>query len=188
MVRISNILRLLEERYKIDDVNTGHITQSKEVRLLAERLGIDLCKVPKRYHDRINALFPKFVKEICSKTPKCGECFILYHCSAVGTPESYHNKLKCTKCGYCCTLIVNLSERDIRRIEKQDYNRRDFVDPRGNIKLVDNKCIFIYKEAGKYLCLVHEHRPNVCRVFPGLDSDIKDCNEHRRLKTLHHLP
>jgi|ETNmetMinimDraft_33_1059910.scaffolds.fasta_scaffold133401_1 Fe-S-cluster containining protein len=187
-MRIGNVLKLLNERYKVDDLQSDTFDENDEIKLLSKRLGIEIDKVPKKYYGLINSLFPKFVKEICSKVPKCGECFILYLCNAVGTPDSYHNKFNCTKCGYCCTLIVNLSERDIKRIENQGYKKKDFVDPRENIKLVDNQCVFLYKESGKYLCLVYEHRPNVCRVFPSLDPEIKDCNENKRLKILHKLP
>ena len=72
-------------------------------------------------------------------------------------------RFRCTMCGNCCRLrIINLAKEDIVRL--QAAGNKDFVAAGGEPRLrrVRGKCIFLKDDR----CLVHEHRPKVCREFP----------------------
>ncbi|NOY12061.1 MAG: YkgJ family cysteine cluster protein [Archaeoglobi archaeon] len=77
-------------------------------------------------------------------------------------------RLRCTEIG-CCECCrdteMQLSERDIRRIEKLGYSREDFsveVDGVRVLRNVDGSCYFL-KDCR---CEIYEHRPLGCRLYP----------------------
>jgi len=77
----------------------------------------------------------------------------------------YHkrHRFRCTLCGNCCRLrIINLTKEDINRL--QAAGKKDYIAVGGEprLKRVNGKCIFLKDDR----CLVHEHRPKVCREFP----------------------
>lgn len=199
MAEIYKILKLLNEKYKINPKQAAEIKNSKEIIILSQRLNLinekqtakDLeKKIPSKYYSLVNNLFPRYIKDICGiKKPKCGECFLLEFCEALGTKYNYHKRFNCTHCGYCCTLILKLSKRDIERIEAVGYKKEDFLEPYSdNVKLVDDKCYFLCKDGSKYACRIYDSRPNICRIYPSYNPEMKDCREHRRLRLLHKLP
>ncbi|MBR9700147.1 YkgJ family cysteine cluster protein [Candidatus Woesearchaeota archaeon] len=93
---------------------------------------------------------------------------------------------KCTFCGKCCIeLTVKISDEDIKRIKKAGHKRKDFAvkdmfDLRTGkyaLKKQENEwCVFLRKEGEKYLCSIHEHRPETCRKYPFFDdTPLKSC-------------
>ena len=86
-------------------------------------------------------------------------------------------KWTCKHCGYCCTLIVRLSFFKFLRIlllghwnftEKDDLGKRC-------IKRINDRCFFLTKKENKPFCRIYNHRPKMCREYPGLTD--KQCNK-----------
>ena len=105
-------------------------------------------------------------------------------------------RFQCVKCGHCCTnqkIIVNLTHKDLFRLEREfnlkgkdllpfigfylvegDYSEEKIVFPpikttKGNAylglkKTNEGYCIFL--EPKSKVCLIHENRPQICRTFP----------------------
>jgi Fe-S-cluster containining protein len=71
----------------------------------------------------------------------------------------------CFKCGKCCTLRVEPTEEDTKRMESLGYKRIDFMDGKC-LKKVKGKCTFLKRQGKYYVCSVHEHKPRVCREWP----------------------
>lgn len=71
--------------------------------------------------------------------------------------------IRCSKC--CIETQMELSEDDIRRLERLGYKRDDFaVCENGSCRLrnVNGRCYFL----GENGCRVYEHRPLGCRIYP----------------------
>src|SRR3989344_9471594 len=156
----NNILELLKKKYK-------HIKNIKNTKLFSisvieKRLGIKVNDNDKYY-------FFKYANDTCHlKNPDCGNCIILEFCNALGDNFSYHNKLKCNNCGYCCTLLLNLTEKDVDRI-KEAHKEDDFTyDDLGRkyMKLINGKCFFLRKNNKGYYCEIYNNRPKICRLYP----------------------
>jgi len=83
---------------------------------------------------------------------------------------------KCDRCGYCCTLTANISWFDIFRIIRNtNYKYSDFVvkdmAKKKCIKQKKNKdCLFLIRRGKTTACKVYEHRPKVCREYPGFEE------------------
>ncbi|MBI2134385.1 YkgJ family cysteine cluster protein [Candidatus Woesearchaeota archaeon] len=95
---------------------------------------------------------------------------------------------KCDRyCGECCKkMLVAVSNKDIKNIEKLGYKKESFVmkdvfnSKRKFLKKEENGwCVFLEKEKdGKYSCKIHKDRPEVCQkypFFPGTPKEIKSC-------------
>jgi len=95
---------------------------------------------------------------------------------------------KCDRyCGECCKkLLVEISNKDIKSIEKLGYKKDDFImedvfNPKRKFlkKQKNGWCVFLEKEKdGKYTCKIHKDRPKICRdypFFPGTPKKIKSC-------------
>ncbi len=177
------ILKLLKKRYKhIKNIKNIKIN-NKKVKIVSKRLGINNAEI-KHYLSR-------YEKDIChAKDPDCANCVLIEFCDDLGDGFSYHKKMKCNKCGHCCTLLLNLTERDIERIKKTGYKEEEFIEEqlgRKYMKLIDHKCFFLKKNKS-YYCEIYKHRPQICRIYPSYDREIRECREHIRLKILHQLP
>jgi len=88
---------------------------------------------------------------------------------------------KCERCGYCCTLIARVSLIDMIRLKKLGYNLLDIIekDNRGHNSLkrkTDGDCIFLERHGKKCSCKIYEHRPKVCRKYPGYKHE-KPCKK-----------
>ncbi|RLG64560.1 YkgJ family cysteine cluster protein [archaeon] len=63
---------------------------------------------------------------------------------------------------------MELTEEDIRRIEKLGFKREGFTvthaDGRVTLKNVNGHCIFLDESTGK--CTIYPHRPIGCRLYP----------------------
>jgi Fe-S-cluster containining protein len=78
-------------------------------------------------------------------------------------------KFNCRRCGHCCRLLVGLSEKDIRRLERAGYKRQDFVSKRRKkyfIKQTNRYCPWMKVFNGRAECTVYKHRPEICRSYP----------------------
>jgi Fe-S-cluster containining protein len=89
------------------------------------------------------------------------------------------------RCGYCCTLRVKLSWKDILRILFHTKHRyRDFVERDAGrqkvLRMNGRHCFFERRKNGKSSCLIYRHRPWACRVFPYFNDDIKSCGEIKK--------
>lgn len=77
-------------------------------------------------------------------------------------------KLRCLElgCHKCCERTeMQLSRRDIRRIEKLGYNRDEFSVEKDGVRIlrnVEGRCYFL--KNGK--CTIYEHRPLGCKLYP----------------------
>ncbi len=77
-------------------------------------------------------------------------------------------KLRCLElgCYKCCKdTEMQLSRRDIKRIEKLGYSRDEFSVEKDGVRILKNvkgRCYFL--KNGK--CLIYEHRPLGCRLYP----------------------
>lgn len=90
---------------------------------------------------------------------------MLYRVVRVYSLSKRKHEFECFKCGKCCTLKVEPTEKDIKRLESLGYERTDFMD-RKYLLRVKGKCIFLKREGKYYVCSVHEHKPRVCREWP----------------------
>lgn len=178
----NNIINLLKKKYK--HIKNIKNTRAFNISIIEKRIGIKINDNDKYY-------FFKYVKDICHlKDPDCGNCFLIEFCDALGDKFSYHKKLRCNKCGYCCTLLLNLTDKDITRI-KEIHNKDDFIEEhlgRKYMKLIDKKCFFLRKNNKGYYCEIYNNRPQICRIYPSYDREIKECKEHMRLRILTKLP
>jgi Fe-S-cluster containining protein len=73
-------------------------------------------------------------------------------------------KFKCLRCGHCCRLRVNLSKKDIERLEKA--GKKNFIKDTKWLKRINGYCMFLKIENGKAGCSVYNNRPEVCRWWP----------------------
>ena len=58
-----------------------------------------------------------------------------------------------------------------------------------SLRLIDGKCFFLRQnEQGEYLCSAYRSRPNICKIYPSYDQEIRECKEQSRLQILKQLP
>ena len=92
-------------------------------------------------------------------------------------------KLDKGRCGLCCSLVVKLSEEDIKKIEKLDYKREFFVEKsassRKALKRINGYCRFLVIKDGIANCTIYEHRPKVCQEFVCIPPGMDDCKLKR---------
>ena len=75
--------------------------------------------------------------------------------------------MRCSNCGKCCEKTeMELSSRDIKRLEETGYRREEFAVADGVTRLrnVDGCCYF-YSPADKK-CRVYGKRPLGCYLYP----------------------
>ncbi len=82
-------------------------------------------------------------------------------------------------CHECCIETeMQLSEKDIRRLEKLGYRMEEFIVEIDGIRVlrnVDGSCFFL--EDGK--CRVYSHRPLGCKLYPVVyDVDTRKATVH----------
>ncbi|WP_457591529.1 YkgJ family cysteine cluster protein [Geoglobus sp.] len=90
-------------------------------------------------------------------------------------------KLRCSEisCCECCRdTEMQLSERDLRRIEKLGFSRDEFsveVDGIRVLKNVDGSCYFL-KDCS---CSIYPNRPLGCRLYPVVyDVELRKATVH----------
>ncbi|AEA47380.1 YkgJ family cysteine cluster protein [Archaeoglobus veneficus] len=77
-------------------------------------------------------------------------------------------RMRCAEiaCHECCIETeMQLSEEDVRRIERLGYSRDEFSVEMDGVRVlrnVDGKCYFL--KDGK--CSIYKHRPKGCRFYP----------------------
>ena len=80
-------------------------------------------------------------------------------------PVSFR-KFECLQCGKCCTLTVEPTPEDIRKIELLGYKRMHFLR-NGALRKRNGICMFLKKgQDGHAYCNIHEMKPRVCRDYP----------------------
>lgn len=84
---------------------------------------------------------------------------------------------KCERCGYCCTIIARVSLFDMLRLKKLGYDLLEVIekDPRGYNSLKrksDGDCVFLERHGKRCSCKIYEHRPKVCRKYPGFKTEL----------------
>ena len=77
--------------------------------------------------------------------------------------------MHCSRCGECCKeKEMELSSKDIKRLEELGYRREEFVvigeDGGSRLKNVNRWCYF-YSAAEKR-CRVYRRRPLGCHIYP----------------------
>ena len=75
---------------------------------------------------------------------------------------------KCTGCGECCSVLLPLSEKEIRKIkryvEKHHITEKRHFAPTAEL-LYDMTCPFLDGSKEKDKCTVYSVRPAICRTF-----------------------
>lgn len=75
---------------------------------------------------------------------------------------------RCYRRGDCCrrTIGVQVSERDILRIEETGRERKEFLDEDGRLKAGSGGCnFFVAGPDGSPNCQIYANRPEACRNF-----------------------
>ena len=92
---------------------------------------------------------------------------------------------KCSNCGECCSNILPLTQKEIKRIKK--YISKHNIKPCEHVynvlrdKPVDMICPF--RDNVNKRCTIYEVRPLVCRLYMcsnGIDEIKQQCNDNRR--------
>ena len=82
----------------------------------------------------------------------------------------------CNFCGLCCTLVVKVTDKEVKAIE--NLGHKDFTqkDPDNNtiLKRPDGWCNFLGKKGDIAYCKIYKDRPSPCRDFPGEICGLKD--------------
>ena len=129
----------------------------------------------------------EWVQASVAKHPKTGVIGLLV--------ETEMEKFKCVQCGHCCLDLsdayqTSVPESDIKRWKREQ--RFDILEWVGPFEGMDeiwinpktgeyvNRCPWLRKLPGqnKYICRIHETKPEHCRNFPkskrhALDNDCK---------------
>lgn len=83
--------------------------------------------------------------------------------------------MKCQRCGKCCEdTHMELSSKDIRRLEKAGYRKEEFaqLDSEGIWRLRNSEGICCFLDPSSRECSVYELRPVGCSIYPViLNSD-----------------
>lgn len=81
---------------------------------------------------------------------------------------------KCERCADCCKyLTVKLSKKDISAIKEEGYDGFMEFDEHiksSVLKRDDKGCVFLDKKT----CRIYSIRPEVCRLYPFVGSDMVD--------------
>lgn len=73
---------------------------------------------------------------------------------------------KCSQCGACCSSLLPLSDREIRKIRA--YIKRHHVMPVRHSEddsVIDGVCPFCDTSKEREKCRIYKVRPNICRRF-----------------------
>ena len=88
----------------------------------------------------------------------------------------------CAKCGYCCTLNVILTEKEIKQIKKTGFTDFYVKDNENNtiIKRKDNgDCLFLNRHENTFTttsCQIYSLRPSPCKNYPPYEQN-QPCKE-----------
>jgi Fe-S-cluster containining protein len=129
----------------------------------------------------------EWVKASVAKHPKTGVAGLLV--------ETEMEKFKCVQCGHCCLDLsgayqTSVPETDIKRWKReQRFDILEWVGPFEGMNDIwispktgeyVNRCPWLRKlpKKNKYICRIHETKPEHCRNFPkskrhALDNDCK---------------
>ncbi|MBW2989430.1 YkgJ family cysteine cluster protein [Candidatus Woesearchaeota archaeon] len=95
------------------------------------------------------------------------------------TKQNFTCNRSCAEC--CKHLIVKLSKKDIGAIEKKGHKKSSFVEfddiiKNPVLKRAEKGCLFLSKRKGMYFCTIYDIRPEVCRLYPFVDSEeVESC-------------
>lgn len=81
--------------------------------------------------------------------------------------------MRCSQCGICCTKTgMLLTEEDIRKLEKDGYERKDFArqNREGYYKLRNHQGYCVFYDQNLQRCIVYVHRPIGCKTYPVIYS------------------
>ncbi len=92
--------------------------------------------------------------------------FYLFGCSLSCIVHKRKLKFKCLMCGECCRLKVNVTDKEIKIIEKHEFKKNDFIKGRGVLKRVNGYCVFLKEVDGKKICSIYKFRPSTCKRWP----------------------
>ncbi|MBL7055674.1 YkgJ family cysteine cluster protein [Candidatus Woesearchaeota archaeon] len=85
-------------------------------------------------------------------------------------------------CGECCKkLLVDVTKKEIDKIENLNYKKEDFVflNPFKKSRFFLKKdekgwCVFLKKDKeGKYSCNIYKDRPKTCKTYPFFKENKK---------------
>ena len=92
-------------------------------------------------------------------------------------------KLEKGRCGLCCTLLVRLTEQDIKRIKALGFEEGYFVatGSRGReiLNRINGYCRFLEVKDGIASCTIYSSRPKVCRDYVCIKRGEQECGLQR---------
>lgn len=89
-------------------------------------------------------------------------------------------KLDKGRCGLCCSLLVRLSDDDIRMIMNQGH--KDFVEKTPKVQVlrkINGYCTFVEIKKGVATCTIYDIRPKICEEFVCIPEGWDDCKLKR---------
>ncbi|MFW6449753.1 MAG: YkgJ family cysteine cluster protein [Nanoarchaeota archaeon] len=89
-------------------------------------------------------------------------------------------RFSCKRCGGCCKLRVNLTNKDKQRLKEYKKYFEGFF-----LKRINGWCPFLEIKSGKATCRIYSIRPDICRKWPnkkklGLKAYDKRCTTFKR--------
>ncbi len=82
----------------------------------------------------------------------------------------FQHHFTCANCGYCCTLKVILTVKELKEIKSRGYT--DFFEQENKsnhliIKQQENgDCYFLERNGNKTSCQIYPVRPSPCKNYP----------------------
>lgn len=87
-------------------------------------------------------------------------------------------KTSCNRCGYCCTLKVLLTAKEIEQIKSQGFTACFENDLNGIIlkRQENGDCYFLKRTDDQTACRIYSIRPKPCRAYPPYSQN-QSCRE-----------
>ena len=85
-----------------------------------------------------------------------------------GHVTCYYENNKCSECGQCCSRLLPLSKKDIKRIRTFVKKHDVYYTPLHPLPLSNletHNCPFLNPNEEKHRCMIYPARPEICRVF-----------------------
>jgi Fe-S-cluster containining protein len=156
--------------------------------------GVDLVEI---FIDLVNSKPPEIIAEVYSKIERV-TAKVAGHPKTDGTGilvETGMEKFECIQCGHCCLDLsdayeTSVPDSDVLRWERENrYDILDWVDSFSGVNDIwvnpktsepVDRCPWLRKlpKKEKYICRIHETKPDHCRNFPkskrhAIDNDCK---------------
>lgn len=96
------------------------------------------------------------------------------------------NNGECTQCGSCCSNILPMTEKEIRKIKSYIKIHKVKEQKHNDVLLknitIDLTCPFLDESKTKEKCLIYQVRPKICREFNCCPSKRKELDFEHKMK------